>query len=290
MGNDDNSEPHQNKYEEIINLLKTNQLKNITFITGAGISTSAGIPDFRSPNGLFAQTQKKYNLSSPVQFFQINLFYEHPEYFYDFCKNVEKQINECKPTKAHLFQGFLCKKGIVKRIFTQNVDGLEIKAGCPRELCTFAHGRIDIAGCPECLSDYDIEELRQKIYKGEIAYCEECNKPIKPKVVFYGEYLPSSYHDSFDDITKTDCAFIMGTSLAVFPFYRLPCNIPKDSWRVLINLEKVTGAIFTTNRLDFDNEYKKDCFIQGYTDEVVQKIVDDCEWTKEFNEYCSNFK
>jgi NAD-dependent histone deacetylase SIR2 len=67
MGND--GEPHKNKYEEIINLLKTNQLKNITFITGAGISTSAGIPDFRSSNGLFAQTQKKYNLSKSSSIF-----------------------------------------------------------------------------------------------------------------------------------------------------------------------------------------------------------------------------
>jgi NAD-dependent SIR2 family protein deacetylase len=288
MGND--GEPHKNKYEEIINLLKTNQLKNITFITGAGISTSAGIPDFRSSNGLFAQTQKKYNLSNPAQFFQISLFYQHPEYFYDFCKNVEKQINSCKPTKAHLFQGFLCKKGLVRRIFTQNVDGLEIKAGCPKELCTFAHGRIDVAGCPECLRDYDIEELKKKIYNDEIAYCEHCKKPIKPKVVFYGEYLPQSYFNSFDDITKTDCAIIMGTSLEVYPFNRLPCNVPSDSWRVLINLVKVSGAFFTTNRLKFDNEYKKDCFIQGYTDEVIQKIVDDCGWTNEFNEYCSNFK
>jgi NAD-dependent SIR2 family protein deacetylase len=288
MGND--GEPHKNKYEEIINLLKTNQLKNITFITGAGISTAAGIPDFRSSNGLFAQTQKKYNLSNPAQFFQIGLFYSHPEYFYDFCKNVEKQINSCKPTKAHLFQGFLCQKGLVRRIFTQNVDGLEIKAGCPKELCTFAHGRIDVAGCPECLRDYDIEELKKKIYNDEIAYCEKCKRPIKPKVVFYGEYLPQSYFDSFADITKTDCAIIMGTSLEVYPFNRLACNVPNDSWRVLINLVKVSGAFFTTNRLKFDNEYKKDCFIQGYTDDVIQKIVDDCGWTNEFNEYCSKFK
>ena len=66
-------ESHPNKYSEIIEGLKSNKFKNITFITGAGISTSAGIPDFRSKGGLFAQTQQKYNLSSPEQFFQINL-------------------------------------------------------------------------------------------------------------------------------------------------------------------------------------------------------------------------
>ena len=84
--------------------------------------------------------KKNIIYQNPAQFFQIILFYKHPEYFYDFCQNVEKQINSCKPTKAHLFQGFLCKKGLVRRIFTQNVNGLEIKEGCPKELCTFTHG------------------------------------------------------------------------------------------------------------------------------------------------------
>ena len=84
----------------------------------------------------------------------------------------------------------MCKKGLVRRIFTQNVDRLEIKAGCP-------HGRIDIAGCPECLRDYDIEVLKKKIYNVEIAYCEKCKRPIKPKVVFYGEYLHQSYFAMF---------------------------------------------------------------------------------------------
>ena len=113
---------HPNKYEEIINGLKSGTFKNIIFITGAGISTSAGIPDFRSKGGLFEQTRIKYGLSRPEQFFQIDYFYSHPEAFYDFCKGF--CISECRPTKGHLFMGFLNnKKKIVKRIYTQNVDG-----------------------------------------------------------------------------------------------------------------------------------------------------------------------
>ena len=160
---------HPNKYEEIINGLKSNTFKDIIFITGAGISTSAGIPDFRSKGGLFEQTRKKYGLSRPEQFFQIDYFYNHPEAFYDFCKGFD--ISECRPTKTHLFMGFLTNvKKVVKRIYTQNVDGLELLAGVPRNKMTFAHGTITEAGCPNCLKFYDVEEVRKNVNEGKILY------------------------------------------------------------------------------------------------------------------------
>lgn len=280
-------ESHPNKYSEIIEGLKSNKFKNITFITGAGISTSAGIPDFRSKGGLFSQTQKKYNLSSPEQFFQINLFYNHPEYFYDFCKGFN--IDDCKPTKTHLFQGFLSEKGILNRIFTQNIDGLELKAGCPKSKVTFAHGTITQASCPECLTIYDLNELKSNIEQGKIMYCKYDNKPIKPSVVFYGESLPQSFFDAFSDIKKADLTFIMGTGLKVFPFNRLPHEVSKDSWRVLVNMERVGGAWFTTNWFGFDVDTKKDLFLEGYTDDIVMKIIQDCGWDDEFKTYCGKF-
>ena len=288
MGGEESSEKHENKYEEIITGLKNNIFKKVTFITGAGISTAAGIPDFRSKTGLFAQVQKKYGLSSPEAFFEINCFYSHPEYFYDFCKGFN--IDHCKPTKTHLFMGFLCKKNVISKIYTQNVDGLELKAGVPRDKIVFAHGTITEAGCPECGSSVDIEELKKYIMDDKIYYCPKCTKkvPCKPKVVFYGENLPQSFFNGFNNIYSTDLSFIMGTSLKVFPFGRLPYEIPKDSWRVLINKEEV-GTIFSLNRFKFTNEYKKDLFLPGNTDEIVEKIVKDVGWETEFEEHCKTY-
>ena len=279
---------HPNKYEEIISGLKNNEFKNIIFITGAGIWTAAGIPDFRSKGGLFEQTRIKYGLSRPEQFFEINYFYNHPEAFYDFCKGFD--ISECRPTKTHLFMGFLTNiKKIVKRIYTQNVDGLELLAGVPRAKVTFAHGTITEAGCPNCLKEYDVEDVRKYVNEGKILKCSKCNKPIKPKVVFYGENLPDKFFEDFNDINVTDLAFIMGSSLAVYPFNQLPYGIKKESWRVLINKDEVgnfLAGLVTMNQFRFNNPKRKDLFLNGYTDEIVQKIVDDCGWKDEFENYC----
>jgi len=284
MGN----EEHPNKYEEIVNGLKNGQFKNIVFITGAGISTSAGIPDFRSKGGLFEQTRKKYNLGSPEQFFQINNFYQHPEHFYDFCKGFD--ISECRPTPTHLFMGYLTNvKKIVKRIFTQNVDGLELLAGIPKEKMTFAHGTITEAGCPGCFKSYDIELIREYVNNDKVFFCKNCGKPVKPKVVFYGENLPDSFFEGFDDIKKTDLAFIIGSSLAVSPFNQLPYGIDKDVWRVLINKDEAgsfLAGLVTMNQFRFTNPKKKDLFLSGYCDEVIKKLVQDCGWKEDYDAYC----
>jgi NAD-dependent SIR2 family protein deacetylase len=88
------------KYNNFLELLKNGKLKNISFMTGAGISTSAGIPDFRSPGGLFTQMQEKYKLSSPEEFFHIQTFRDKPEYFYEFAR--EFNVEQYNPTPSHV--------------------------------------------------------------------------------------------------------------------------------------------------------------------------------------------
>jgi NAD-dependent SIR2 family protein deacetylase len=251
------------------------------FITGAGISTAAGIPDFRSKDGCFAQVQKKYNLSYPEQLFQLSSFKQNPGPFYDFCKGFN--IDHCKPTKTHLFMGYLCKRNIVKKIYTQNVDGLELKAGVPINKMVFAHGKITEAACPSCGREYDINVLKNEyVMKDKIMYCESCNTPIKPKVIFYGESLPISFILNFIFIFGCDLAFIMGSSLRVYPFNQLPDKLPSGTWRVFVNKERVDDFF------NFDDRYSKDLFLEGYSDEIIDKLVQDVGWQNDFNNYCEN--
>ena len=276
-----NNVEHTNKYQEIVEGLKNNQFSKIMFITGAGISTAAGIPDFRSKDGCFAQVQKKYNLSYPEQLFQLSSFKKNPKPFYDFCKGFN--IDNCKPTKTHLFMGYLCKKNIVKKIYTQNVDGLELKAGVPLDKMVFAHGKITEAACPTCSKEYDINVLRDEyVMKDKIMYCTLCKTPIKPKVIFYGESLPLSFIWNFICIFGCDLAFIMGSSLQVIPFNQLPGKLPSGAWRVFVNKERVYDIF------NFEDVYSKDLFLEGYTDNIIEQLVKDVGWENDFNNYCEN--
>ena len=101
----------------------------------AGISTSAGIPNYRSQTGLFKQLKDKYNLSSPEEFFLKKTFLEKPQYLYEFTKLYD--LSKINSTISHKFMNFFVHKNIVKYIFTQNIDGLEIKAKMPDKKINF---------------------------------------------------------------------------------------------------------------------------------------------------------
>ena len=213
-------EIYEIKYNKFISDFSSGKFKKIIFMVGAGISTSAGIPDFRSDTGLFKQLQEKYNLSGPEEFFFLDTFIKNPMYFYEFTKLFD--LSQTKPTIAHKFMNFLTKKDYIKYIFTQNIDGLEIKAKIPKEKLIFAHGNFIEGHCAKCHEDIDIEKINEGINKGEVYYCPKCKAPCKPKIVFYGESLPKRFFDCINDISDIDLIIIMGTSLKVYPFAGIP--------------------------------------------------------------------
>mmetsp|Transcript_17382 Transcript_17382/g.19494 ORF Transcript_17382/g.19494 Transcript_17382/m.19494 type:complete len:250 (-) Transcript_17382:450-1199(-) len=127
--------------EEFIQKLKNGDYKRIALLTGAGISVSAGIPDFRSPKtGLYATLKGKYDMDDPAEIFSLKTFLEKPEIFYDFAKELDWDKYIATPT--HYFIGFLHHKGLLDINFTQNIDGLELKAGIPEEKVVAAHGNL----------------------------------------------------------------------------------------------------------------------------------------------------
>ena len=114
-------------YADIVDGLRNGRFRRILVLSGAGISVSAGIPDFRSPKtGIYANL-KEYNLPKPEAIFTIDYFRKKPEPFYRFCKNFD--LSAITPTPTHYFIKLLQNKGMLWKCMTQNIDNLEEKAG-----------------------------------------------------------------------------------------------------------------------------------------------------------------
>ena len=261
------------KYKRFIKEFIKGKYKKIIFMVGAGISTSAGIPDFRSDTGLFKQLQEKYNLSGPEEFFYKSTFIENPKFFYEFTKLFD--LSQKKPTISHKFMNFLVSKNIVKYVFTQNIDGLEIKAKIPPNKLIFAHGNFLSGHCAKCYKEIDIKKIEDGIQKGEVYYCPDCSGPCKPKIVFYGENLPKRFYECLDNIDDVDLVIIMGTSLKVYPFAAIPDSVNENASILVFNMEKV--GMFSYNLIK-ENEL----FIKGKTDENVLKFLEDVMMYDEF--------
>ena len=267
------------KYQKFVKDFIDKKFSKILFMVGAGISTSAGIPDFRSNTGLFKQLQEKYNLSSPEQFFEKSTFLKNPMYFYEFTKLFD--LSKVNPTISHKFMNFFVNKNIVKYIFTQNIDGLEKKAKIPDEKLIFAHGNFYTGHCANCNCSIDIEKINEGIEKGEIYYCPKCGGPCKPNVVFYGEGLPMRFFEKLQESKDVDLIIIMGTSLKVNPFKSIPYLVNQNAYKLVLNWEEV--GEFGYNYLEDDS-----IFIQGKTDKSIIRILNDINLYKEFEEFIKN--
>ena len=267
------------KYNRFINNFKQNKFQNIIFMVGAGISTTAGIPDFRSETGLFKQLQDKYGMKSPEEFFMKKTFLEKPELFYEFCKIFD--LSAVKPTLTHKFMNYLVMKNIVKYVFTQNIDGLELKAKIPEDKIVFAHGTFTQGHCPQCKINIDINKINKGIEEGTVVKCEICGGPCKPNIVFYGEDLGDRFYEKIQESGEFDLVFIMGTSLQVNPFASIPKLMTTPSWKVVFNRDKV-------GRFLYDFLFSNTLFIQGTTDDLVKKFLNDVDLLDDFKNFVKN--
>ncbi|CAF4082422.1 unnamed protein product [Rotaria magnacalcarata] len=239
---------------------------NIIIMCGAGISTSAGIPDFRSPGtGLYSRLEQ-YNLPFPEAIFELNYFRENPKPF------------------------FLLAKELYPQNF-MNIDSLERIAGIPTEKIVEAHGTFFTAHCLECRKEYSLEYVREIIFKDEIPYCDACKNLIKPDIVFFGESLPTRFSECVEsDFPKADFLIIMGTSLAVAPFNGLISRVNKNCPRLLINMEEVGEAILFWNpfgsSLMFNSPTnRRDVFHKSSCDGGVVELAKLLGWEHDFKKF-----
>jgi NAD-dependent deacetylase len=182
---------------------------HIVALTGAGISTAAGIPDFRGPNGIYVTRQY-----DPEKTFDIDWFDTDPHYFFDFARDFLSTINHIHPTQAHAFLAELEQQGLLRSVITQNIDGLHQKAGSKNVIEVQGH-------CRKCGHSYSCDELKRKVLAGGIPHCDRCNGVIKPDIVFYGEAV-RDMEEAESEARHADLFLAIGTSLSVYPAATLP--------------------------------------------------------------------
>ncbi|SJM87795.1 probable NAD-dependent histone deacetylase SIR2 [Zygosaccharomyces bailii] len=264
----------------------------ILVLTGAGVSTSLGIPDFRSSEGFYSKI-RHLGLDDPQDVFNYDIFMQDPSVFYNIAHLVLPPENIYSP--LHGFIKMLQDKGKLLRNYTQNIDNLESYAGIEPEKVVQCHGSFATASCTTCHWKLPGEKIFENIRRLELPLCPYCymkrkeyfpndtstapqeltpslhtplksHGVLKPDITFFGEALPSKFHKTIrEDILKCDLLICIGTSLKVAPVSEIVNMVPSHVPQILINRDPVRHAEFDLNLL-------------GYCDDVATLIAQKCSW------------
>lgn len=269
---------------------KLRSAKKIMVITGAGISTSLGIPDFRSSKGFYSRISN-LGLSDPQEVFDLEIFQTDPGIFYSIAHMILPPDNVYAP--LHKFIRLLQDKGKLLRNYTQNIDNLEANAGIRYDKMIQCHGSFAFATCVTCGYQVKGEAIYPQMRSKEIAYCPKCAGQrkkllarddtyvaesygvMKPNITFFGEALPSLFHDNINqDLRDTDLIISIGTSLKVAPVADIVDKVPPEVPQILINRDQIHHCNFDVSLL-------------GYCDDVVSYLCDRLgeEWAIDHPEY-----
>lgn len=267
--------------EGIATYINEKKPSNVIFMVGAGISTSAGIPDFRTAGTGLYDNLTKFKLPDPQAVFSINFFKEDPEPFYTLARKLFN--DNVHPTLSHYLIRLFDKKKMLRRCYTQNIDSLEYAAGVSENRIVTAHGSYQTTTCQKssCKKKYTkewlIERLRDK--NQIVPKCEACLSVVKPDITFFGETLSNRFFSlALADFPKCDLLIIMGTSLVVQPFASLIHQVPNNIPRLLINLndagQKSNGIFGESGSLKYaQNKNTRDVFWRGTCDEGSLKLA-----------------
>ncbi len=235
---------NENNIEQLWELMSS--AKHCVVLTGAGISTLSGIPDFRGVGGLYNRKDIDAN-----RLFDIHAFRADPSYYYKHALDF-LYAKAAIPNIVHEVLAKLEKLGIVKAIITQNVDILHQKAGS--EQVFELHGSPMIHTCLSCAKEYDFDTVLTMLNEQEVPHCPSCNGVLKPNIVFFGESLPiHALSMSEMHAQKTDLLLVLGTSLTVFPAADIPrIALSNGSKLAIINASPTyidNGASYKSNDL-----------------------------------------
>lgn len=213
-------------------------------MTGAGISTAAGIPDFRGPQGLYVT--RRYD---PDTVFEISAFLLDPGPFYEFTRDFFDVIHTIEPTFTHHFLARLEAAGKMTAVVTQNIDSLHQKAGSKNIISV--HGDYWTSHCLDCAREFDLVYMEEAVRDVEVPRCS-CGGVIKPDIVFYGEAVRDLEFAAVA-VASSDLLLVLGSTLLVYPAAFLPEQAGGDV--VVVNRGEVglspgSGRYFVDADLD----------------------------------------
>ncbi len=224
---DESDSPGSDEHRAASQLLL--ESRSTVVLTGAGISTPSGIPDFRSPgSGL-------WEFVDPADVASIWGFRADPARFYRWIRPLAAKMQAAQPNPAHRALAQLEELGLVHTIVTQNIDDLHTQAGSRRVL--HLHGQTQQAVCLECGQSQPAQELWQSLLQGQesVPRCPACGGLVKPDVVLFGEALPPALlAEAQQAVLRCDLMVVAGSSLEVMPAADLPLLAKRRGARLLI--------------------------------------------------------
>lgn len=216
------------KAQDFVAQFKTGSYRRIVALTGAGISTESGIPDFRSPGGIWSRRQ-------PVQY--QDFVASEESRLEDWDRRFEMLVffDKAAPNDAHLALTLLARAGVLTCLVTQNVDGLHQRAGFPQERLVEIHGNSTFATCLDCGARAELEDQREKVDAGESPRCGACGGLLKAAVVSFGQQMPEAeLYRAAEAAGACDLFLVLGSSLVVHPAAQLPAIAVKSGADLVI--------------------------------------------------------
>lgn len=233
--------------------------KKVVVFTGAGFSTESGVPDFRSPGGVWDKFDpSELNLPNFLRYEDIR------EKYWRMHKMMWETIRDARPNSGHLAVAALHEMGKLDCIITQNTDGLHQKAGVPAEKVLEIHGTMQFVDCLDCRQRYPRAYAHDKMLSGEkVPRCGSCNGLLKPATVAFGQAMPErETREAEHRSSGCDLFLAAGSSLVVYPAAQMPV-IAKQSGAKLVIM----------NLTPTPHDHYADVTIAEKTGETLSQIV-----------------
>lgn len=205
--------------------------EKILVFTGAGLSTESGIPDFRSPGGIW----DRYD-PSDFDFHRIVSDEKAREKYWQMSTEYYEVMKDAVPNQAHLSIKKLEDTGKLLAIVTQNIDNLHHKAGNSPDKIIEIHGTAFSVSCLSCQKAYDRDEIEDRIKSGEtVPYCDDCSGILKPDTVSFGQAMPEDkMTEALRHARECDLCIVLGSSLVVYPAASVPAHAAESGARLMI--------------------------------------------------------